>query len=199
MYQLLALVVLVGLAAVQANVAHAAERVALVIGNGKYEHATELANPRNDAEEMASVLGGLGFQVIKGIDLDRHGMEGKISEFAQAVRPAKLALFFYAGHGMQVNGRNFLIPVDAELADSTALDFQAVDADHVFRYMGSAERVALAFLDDNPLARRFARRHRRIARKELGPGVVHFRRWWPPRWTGVAPALPRMVGEVTLT
>ena len=135
-----------------------AERVALVIGNSAYKNATELPNPRNDASDIAGVLEKLGFEVILGIDQDKPGMDGKVREFAEKAQEAKVALFFYAGHGMQVNGKNYLIPIDAKLETTTALDFEVVDSDQIMSYMSSSERTGIVLLDachDNPLSRSF--------------------------------------------
>jgi uncharacterized caspase-like protein len=139
--------------------AQGADRVALVIGNGAYEHTTPLANPANDANAISEALEGIGFEVIVGIDLSEQGMEDALRKYVRAIDGAKLAVFYYSGHGLQVDGKNYLVPVDADLTDRASLDFQAVDADKVFGYMGADHRIALAFLDacrDNPLARNFA-------------------------------------------
>lgn len=137
-----------------------AKRVALVIGNSAYRHVTELANPRNDAEAVSAALDSLGFEVISGVDLDRVALENAVREFAVATRGAELALFFYAGHGLQVGGKNYLIPVDAELADEADLDFQTVSMDAVLRNMERERRTNLIILDacrNNPLAKNLAR------------------------------------------
>jgi hypothetical protein len=134
-------------------------RVALVIGNSAYRNATELANPRSDAKLISATLAGLGFDVIEGEDLDKAGMEGKVREFAIKQSDADVSLFFYAGHGMQVAGRNYLVPIDAKLEDSTAIDFETIQLDSVLGYMTGPKKVAIALLDacrDNPLSRRFA-------------------------------------------
>lgn len=153
----------------------ASERVALVIGNGDYRNAVALPNPKNDAEDVAAMLETLGFEVIKGIDLDRQGMEATLRQFAGAVTDAKISLFFYAGHGIQVNGRNYLIPVDAKLEDRTALDFETIESGKVFRYMTGGDKVALAFLDacrNNPLTRRFVRSLGQASRSAVGRGLA---------------------------
>jgi hypothetical protein len=90
-------------------------RVALVIGNSKYQHAVQLPNPSNDAADISQALRKLRFDVIEGRDLDRRGMEDRIRAFGRKVEGADLALLFYAGHGMQVGGKNYLVPVDAKL------------------------------------------------------------------------------------
>ena len=138
----------------------AAGKVALVIGNGAYQHANVLPNPTNDAADMTAVLQNLGFTVIGGNDLDYAAMGAKIGEFEDAARDADVTLLFYAGHGMQVNGRNFLVPVNAKLERESSLQFEAIDAETVLRSMSGPGKTAIALLDacrDNPLSRRFAR------------------------------------------
>jgi hypothetical protein len=135
-------------------------RVALVMGNSKYRNTTELPNPGNDAASISEKLQGLGFTVIKGLDGTKADMELAVREFVKVLPDSDVALFFYAGHAMQVNGRNFLIPVDAKLEDSTAIDFETIDLQVILDFMNGDERIAIALLDacrDNPLARRFER------------------------------------------
>jgi hypothetical protein len=100
------------------SVAHAEKRVALVIGNSAYKHAGVLPNPMNDAVDMAGILKQKDFLVIEGQDLDKSAFVSKVEEFRRAITRAEIAVFFYAGHGMQVAGQNFLVPTDAELATS---------------------------------------------------------------------------------
>ncbi|HEX2448692.1 MAG TPA: caspase family protein [Methyloceanibacter sp.] len=95
--------------------AHAEKRVALVIGNSAYQHTAPLRNPSNDASDMAEKLRALGFEVIDGTNLSKSEMESRIRTFATKLSGADVGLFFYAGHGMQVDGKNFLAPVDASL------------------------------------------------------------------------------------
>jgi hypothetical protein len=137
----------------------APDRVALVIGNGTYSFASHLKNPINDAADMAGALRDIGFTVIDGIDLDRRAMEEKIRAFGNTLGSARIALFFYAGHGMQVAGKNYLIPVDARLQKPGDLALDTVDVQVVLQQMEVQPRVNLVFLDacrDNPLARSFA-------------------------------------------
>ena len=132
---------------------HAASRVALVIGNSAYEHTTPLRNPRNDANDMARALADLGFEVIDGLDLDKNGFAEKLREFARAARRADVSLFFYAGHGLQVDGDNYLVPIDARLKEEVDLRLEAFELAAFMSQMRS--RTNLVFLDacrDNPLA-----------------------------------------------
>ena len=145
------------------------ERVALVIGNAAYEHVPPLANPRNDAEDMTALLKRLGFAVTEGLDLTDAAMEGRIRAFARRAKVAEVALLFYAGHGMQVGGVNYLVPVDARLADEADLDFEAVALDLVLKSMGTGTN--LVFLDacrDNPFARSWAG----TGRSAMGRGLT---------------------------
>lgn len=155
------LLVLLVLPACGITSAYAAEnRVALVIGNSAYRHATELANPKNDAVDVAAAAERLGFTVIKGLDLDKRSMERTMRQFADALRGAEIGLFFYAGHGLQVSGRNYLVPIDAELKTAEALDFEMVGLDVVQRMMEASSDTNVLFVDacrDNPLTRNLAR------------------------------------------
>ena len=144
--------------AVQA--ALAGKRVALVIGNSAYAKAPALTTPKNDAEDMAAALKAVGFTVILGMDLDKQGMERKIREFAAALAGAEAGVFHYSGHGLQVSNVNYLVPVDAELATATALDFEAIRFDLVQRTMERETKTNILFLDacrNNPLSRNLAR------------------------------------------
>jgi len=138
----------------------AGDRVALVIGNSDYTHASDLKNPKADAHDMAAALERLGFKVIAGYDLDRPGMNRIIRRFADALVGASTGLLFYAGHGIQVGGQNYLVPVDAKLEDATGLDFELIRLETVQRAMETAAKANVIFLDacrDNPLARNLAR------------------------------------------
>ena len=142
--------------------AMAQKRVALVIGNSAYTRAGPLANPANDANDIAKALGDLGFDVIIGLDLDKRGFDGKVRDFSRALADADTGLLFYAGHGLQVGGRNYLVPVDAQLGSERDLDFEAVSLDFVLKQMELERegKTNIVFLDacrDNPLARNLAR------------------------------------------
>jgi hypothetical protein len=135
-------------------------RVALVVGNSTYRHTPRLENPRNDAADMSAALKERGFHVIEGLDLDKAAFDRTVRDFALALQGAEVGLFFYAGHGMQVGGRNYLVPVDARLATVSALDFEMVPLDLVHRTMEREARTNILFFDacrDNPLSRNLAR------------------------------------------
>ena len=138
----------------------AEKRVALVIGNAAYKNVPGLANPRNDAGDMTSKLKDLRFEVVIGQDLDLMGMRQSIRDFIGKLEGADVALFFYAGHGLQVGGNNYMAPVDAQLASYDDLDFEVLPIDLVLSAMERNAKVNLVFLDacrDNPLASTLAR------------------------------------------
>jgi uncharacterized caspase-like protein len=142
--------------------AAAQKRVALVVGNSAYLHASALPNPANDASDVAAALKEMGFGAILGLDLDKRAFDAKVREFSKALTGADTALFYYAGHGLQVAGRNHLVPVDAQLGNERDLDFEAVSLDFVLKQMELERegKTSIVFLDacrDNPLARNLAR------------------------------------------
>ncbi|MBI3436206.1 MAG: tetratricopeptide repeat protein, partial [Proteobacteria bacterium] len=152
-------------------------RVALVIGNGAYRFANPLPNPANDAGDVAAALRRLGFDVVEGRDLDKRGIEDRVREFARKLDRADLALFFYAGHGIQVGGKNYIVPIDAKLERPGDLSFDTVEVGQVLAQMEAEQRVNLVFLDacrDNPLARSLARSlGARSAAVGQGLAVIH--------------------------
>lgn len=142
--------------------AQAERRTALVIGNAQYTHAGLLANPANDANDIAAALKEMGFNVVLGIDLDKATFDAKVREFASSLADADTAVLFYAGHGLQVAGRNYLVPVDADLKSERDLDFQTVGLDFILKQMeldrdGKTNIVFLDACRDNPLSRSLAR------------------------------------------
>jgi Caspase domain len=149
-------------AVAMAEPAAAQKRVALVIGNAAYSYAGRLSNPGNDATDMAAALKGLGIEVILGLDLDKPGFDAKLRQFSRALADADVGILFYAGHGLQVGLRNYLVPTDAQLQGERDLEFETVSLDFVMRQMeiGREGRTNIVFLDacrDNPLARNLAR------------------------------------------
>ncbi len=134
-------------------------RVALVIGNGKYAHVPTLANPANDARLMAEVLRNARFNVIEGIDLDYAALHDRLNSFTEASYDAELALIYYAGYGLQVDGKNYLVPVDAELTAPAHLKTRTVRIDELIAALPPAPAVGVIILDacrENPLARTLA-------------------------------------------
>ena len=154
-------VLLACLLTLQAAVGHAAERVALILGNGAYRHAPPLANAPADASSIAEVLERLGFKVFPGIDLDRAATDSLIHSFARELDDAKVALFFYSGHGLQVAGANYLVPVDAQLEHEADLEFETVPLQRIMNQLERTDRTSIVILDacrDNPFLRRVASR-----------------------------------------
>ncbi|MBV8912351.1 MAG: caspase family protein, partial [Acetobacteraceae bacterium] len=152
----------------------AGKRVALVIGNGEYASVERLRNPVNDARLIAKTLADLGFELVGGgpqTNLDKAGMNRVIQEFGRALNGAEVALFYYSGHGLQVQGVNWLVPVDANPTRPQDLDFQMIDADLVLRQMdGVGTRLNIVILDacrNNPFSLRGLR--------GLGGGLAEMR------------------------
>ena len=139
--------------------AQAERRVALVVGNAAYRHAPALANAANDAKAIATALERLGFEVVAAVDLGNAGLRRALDGFAGKVSGADVALFFYAGHGLQLSGENYLIPVDAAIRVEADLAAQAVKLDAVSRQMSRDARVKIVWLDasrNNPFEKQLA-------------------------------------------
>jgi uncharacterized caspase-like protein len=141
--------------------AHAEKRVALVIGNSHYKNVTPLDNPVNDAKLMAETLRALGFVIVGGsaqLDLDKAQFDGVVQGFSDQIQGADVGLFYYAGHGLQVRGQNYLVPVGANPARETDVDFQMVDTALVLRQMeGAGTKLNIVILDacrNNPFGGR---------------------------------------------
>jgi hypothetical protein len=140
------------------NAAKADRRVAFVVGNGAYKNVQPLPNPAIDAKSMARVLRNVGFDVVEGTNLTRDKMTERLLEFGKKAQGADVALFFYAGHGIAINGTNYLLPVDADLKSEMEVKMgSAINIDTTLdQTMGDA-KVKLVFLDacrDNPFAAR---------------------------------------------
>jgi TPR repeat protein len=134
-------------------------RVALVIGNFSYQSVPRLANSGNDAKLIAATLGRLGFTLVGGgpqNDVDKAHFDQLVQAFGRAIQGADVALFYYAGHGMQVGGDNWLVPTDANPTRPQDLEFQMVNAELVLKQMdGSGTRLNIVILDacrNNPFA-----------------------------------------------
>lgn len=123
-------------------------RVALVIGNGAYLRMTRLSNPPQDVRDVGRKLEALGFEVLVRENLTRAGMEKSIEEFVKTSSGAAVAMFYYSGHGIQLNGSNYLIPVDAELPeDEAGMHRQAVLLEWAVSEMTRVAKVSLIFMD----------------------------------------------------
>ena len=136
-------------------------RVALIVGNGAYQNVARLDNPVNDAKLMADTLRGLGFTLVGGgaqINLDKAGLDSAVQRFSTQIQGADVSLFYYAGHGVQVRGANYLVPVGANPTREADVDFQMVDIALVLRQMeGSGAKLNLVILDacrNNPFGGR---------------------------------------------
>jgi len=150
-------------------------RTALVIGNGSYKSAP-LRNPVNDAKDITSALRKLGFTVIHKQNATQKEMETSIRKFGERLRKGGVGLFYYAGHGLQVNGINYIIPLDAEMREETDVKYEAVDARRVLDAMYNAGNdLNIVILDacrDNPLARGFRSGSSGLARMDAPKGTI---------------------------
>jgi uncharacterized caspase-like protein len=149
--RILLLVVTAAVIAASSLPALADKRVALVIGNSAYQSVSRLDNPRNDAVLMAATLLELGFTLIGDaaqLDLDKTSLDLAIQRFGTTLEGADVAMFYYAGHGVQVRGSNYLVPVGANPTREADVDFQMVDVNVVLRQMeASGTRLNLVVLD----------------------------------------------------
>lgn len=134
-------------------------RMALVIGNGAYAHVKTLPNPPNDARAVAKSLREIGFTVSEGVDLDRAAMQRMTREFLRDAVRAQVAIVYYAGHGVQVDGRNYLIPVDVELKPGTGMTEAMIDMDTIMAGLDDQVRTNILIFDacrNNPMAQQIA-------------------------------------------
>jgi len=141
--------------------AHAERRIALVVGNSGYQHIARLANPSNDAQLMADTLKRLGFTLVGDgaqIDLDKGKLDVAVQSFGKLIQSADVALFYFAGHGVQVLGSNYLVPVNANVSREADVGFQMLDINLVLQQMhGSGTRLNVIILDacrNNPFGGR---------------------------------------------
>jgi tetratricopeptide (TPR) repeat protein len=137
----------------------AVRRVALVIGNSAYARVRPLPNPTNDARAMAKSLREIGFVVTEGTDLDRAAMQTTIRDFLRDAARSQVAVVYYAGHGVQIDGRNYLVPVDIQLQGSASLTDTMMDLDTIMAGLDDQVRTNILILDacrNNPMAPRVA-------------------------------------------
>ena len=151
-------------------------RMALIIGNGAYTNAPRLKNPANDATDIAEALSKLGFNVDHGVDLTQKQMKFMIREFGQKLRGGGQGLFYFSGHGVQLRGRNYLIPVDADIQSETDVEDQGVDANLVLGLMDEAGNglnvVILDACRNNPFARSFRSASNGLAQVDAPTGTL---------------------------
>jgi uncharacterized caspase-like protein len=161
--------------AAQASASRQGERVALVIGNSSYKEAP-LPNPVNDASDMARELERLGFTVILRRNAGQRDMRAAIRDFSAQLRRAHTGLFYFAGHGLQVRGSNYLVPVGADIHNEADAEDLSIDANYVLRTMEEAQvKVGIVILDacrNNPFARGFRSPSRGLAQMSAATGSV---------------------------
>ncbi len=134
-------------------------RVALVIGNSAYAHVRALPNPTNDARSIAKSLRNIGFVVTEGADLDRTAMQTMIRDFLREAARAQIAVVYYAGHGIQVDGRNYLVPVDLQFRAGSGMTDTMMDMDTIMAGLDDQVRTNILILDacrNNPMAPKVA-------------------------------------------
>lgn len=153
--------------------AAAEKRVALVIGNSAYQNASRLANPVNDAKAMADLFRNAGFEVVEAkTDLGNLEFKRVAREFTATARDADIAVMYFAGHGIEVNGTNYLLPVDAKLATDFDVEDEALSLDRLVRALEPAKRLRLIILDacrDNPFVRTM---QRGVASRQVTSGLA---------------------------
>lgn len=151
-------------------------RIALVIGNGAYATAPALKNPPNDARDMASTLKTLGFDVTSGINISQREMKRLIREFGQKLKAGGSGLFYYAGHGVQSKGRNYLIPIDADIQSEADVEDTGIDLSLVLNNMDEAANgLNIVILDacrNNPFARSFRSATNGLAQVDAPTGTL---------------------------
>jgi uncharacterized caspase-like protein len=163
--------------------AHAAGRMALVIGNAAYGHAPQLRNSRNDADDISEQLQRLGFEVVDGRDLDSRGMHTALARFAKKLKGTEAALFYYSGHALQIEGQNYLVPIDAQIDADSVTAFELVKLNDVIEALGYTDGIRLLILDacrTNPFVQSVAQRNgarggentRGLARIERTQGML---------------------------
>lgn len=167
-------IALLALLAFTSSAAHAQTevRVALVIGNGAYSHVPALPNPRNDSQKIAQKLTAIGFQVTEQENLTNEGFRRALRDFARLANGADMALIYFAGHGIELNKFNYLIPVDAKLATDRDVEFEAISLDMLMHSISDAKGLKMVLLDacrNNPFA---AKMKTTGAKRSIGRGLA---------------------------
>lgn len=155
-----------------AQLAHASgKRVALVMGNSDYDHVSTLINPVNDTEDLAAALRRIGFDVTLGHNLDYRGMRLALRDFAEAAQTADVVLIYFAGHGIEIDNVNYLIPTNAELRSDRDVEFETVRLDAVIRSVADAPGLKIVLVDacrNNPFLSTMTRT---ASTRSLGRGL----------------------------
>jgi hypothetical protein len=158
---------------VMTSAALADKRVALVVGNSAYQKVGQLPNPAHDAGAIGALFKVMAFDVVEAkFDLGVADLRRALRDFTDQVHDADIAVVYYAGHGMEVNGVNYLIPVDAKLERDIDIEDEAVSLDRVLRTIEDAKRLRLVILDacrDNPLSRSMKRS---ASTRSIGRGLA---------------------------
>src|SRR5262245_28504427 len=172
--RLLSLSFLIGLMLVlSAGAASAERRVALIIGNSSYKNVQPLANPARDATAVGALFKKAGFEVVESkLDLGNTAMRRTIREFTSTAKNADIAVVYYAGHGIEFDGTNYLIPVDAELASDVDVEDETISLDRIMRMLDPVKRLRLVILDacrENPFGKKMTRT---VASRSMGRGLA---------------------------
>src|SRR5665213_2319696 len=156
-----------------AGQAHAEKRAALVIGNSSYRNVPSLANPVNDATEVAALFRSAGFSVVNARrDLGIPEMRRAISDFAEVAGDVDVAVIYFAGHGIEVDGANYIIPVDAKLSRDFDIEDETVSVERLLKSIEPARQLRLVILDacrDNPFLKTMKRT---VASRSVGRGLA---------------------------
>jgi uncharacterized caspase-like protein len=160
------------LSVVTSDPALAGRRVALIIGNTSYDHAGRLPNTTSDAQAMAALFKKVGFDaVVLRVDLGEREFKRTVRGFMGETNDADIAVIYYAGHGIEVSGKNYLIPVDAKLATEYDVDDETVSLDRMIQALQPAKQLRLIILDacrENPFLKRI---HRAVASRDVTVGL----------------------------
>jgi uncharacterized caspase-like protein len=151
-------------------------RHALVIGNSRYRFIPTLSNPANDATDMAETLKSMGFTVTLKVDATQRAMETEILKFGRQLRKGGVGLFYFAGHGVQVDGRNYLVPIDADVVSPSDIKYETVDAGRILGKMEDAGNgINIIILDacrNNPFAGNARTINRGLTKMEAPTGSI---------------------------
>ncbi|AXI41349.1 caspase family protein [Sulfitobacter sp. SK011] len=148
------------------------KRVALVIGNSKYQHVTSLINPANDAEDISNSLERIGFQVTTGKNLDYNGMRLAVRDFTEAAADADVVMIYFAGHGIEIENTNYLIPVNATLKSDRDVEFEAIRLDAIVNAIADTPGLKIVLVDacrNNPFV---AQMKRVSTTRSIGRGLA---------------------------